>query len=667
MSIKTFLTDSNSAQYTAEEITGLISKIASEGVLDTLGTNTDFQVTQSTVPAMTVDVAIGTGIVSYLKNARTWKVLCESNAVQTLTITANSSGANRLDAVVIHLKQDDANALKTNVAELIVCPGDGVTALSDADIDSYLGDTNWYRLADVTVANGASSIVDGNIADTRDIVTLDLLPTDGDSNYVTLSGNQTITGNKVWTGSNTFDIDDLKTATTGAPTADASVPNKKYVDDLVASSLLAAISLTCAEAIDGSVTPQYVAYGSTNMKDAIKIYDTGSELKNSTGTDRPVGNADATTKLGQTFVHTDALATTIKANDLTVFIKKSSNPTDNFYCEIHEIVGDTVIANGTSDVIAGTAMTTGYLPYKFTWSTPPTLVSGTTYKLVFRRSGANDGTNYYNVLDANGDTYAGGTISTYTASSGLWANVSADIKMQLVLNISYGGKAVKCDADHICRSNGLGFIITNVGAGVSGNVYYDRHVAFSGLVDGSRYVAGISAGALVLDTATPVANTIDAVIPHVIAGDVIGNSIKIRSSKRASIIDDKIGVIGAVANVYFDLLVPVGFRPDETIIKYHYHVDTTYNSYSSYVIRFVGDTLTGEQAILKSATGNATATIFQGNDTGGGIWVYPEISYGSANPAVSMQGIYDNAVLIRILIPSTNATVSIQAMEFIKY
>ena len=231
MAIKVYKINSNLAGYTDEEFSAIENLICTEGVFDVNTDDTDLKVTESTPNAMTVDVAIGAALVTYLQNAVTWKVVARSNAVETATISANTSGSNRVDAIVIHLKQDEPNALKTNVAEIKVILGTSVAALTDGAIDTSLADTNWYRLGDVTVPNGAVTITNSDIADTRVRVTLDAIPTDGDLRYVTAVGDQTISGTK------TFQTAFPEVASGIAPpTADYQFSTKKYVDDQIADN-----------------------------------------------------------------------------------------------------------------------------------------------------------------------------------------------------------------------------------------------------------------------------------------------------------------------------------------------------------------------------------------------------------------------------------------------
>lgn len=126
----------------------------------------DYLVTQNSPTGMSVLAAAGTCYVpqtAYAKNGgltKTWRV--ENDATTSaLTIAANGSGSARVDLVCV--KVDTAvtpDGEATNVATVVVVtgtPGAGVPATP----------SNYLKLAEVAVANGASSITNANITDKR--------------------------------------------------------------------------------------------------------------------------------------------------------------------------------------------------------------------------------------------------------------------------------------------------------------------------------------------------------------------------------------------------------------------------------------------------------------------------------------------------------------------
>ena len=98
--IKTFLIDSTLASYTSEEFSFFQKFYLEQGVFgDTQGV-LGLSVAQNTPAAMNVLVGAGSGLVEITKNATTWKVVLVSDAQATKTVTANSTGVNRIDAVI---------------------------------------------------------------------------------------------------------------------------------------------------------------------------------------------------------------------------------------------------------------------------------------------------------------------------------------------------------------------------------------------------------------------------------------------------------------------------------------------------------------------------------------------------------------------------------------
>jgi len=167
MATKIYIISSNEAFYTDEEFSAVQTELYTEGVFDDNGSNDDMEVVENSPQDMSVNINTGGVLIEYLKNAISWKVVGKSNAVENVAITPNGGGTNRVDAVIAHMKQDEPNALKNNVLEFLVIPGTGATALTDGAIDTAVGDTNWYRLADVTVVPAATQIFNADIADTR--------------------------------------------------------------------------------------------------------------------------------------------------------------------------------------------------------------------------------------------------------------------------------------------------------------------------------------------------------------------------------------------------------------------------------------------------------------------------------------------------------------------
>ncbi len=164
--IKSTLIDSTLAQYTAKEFSWLQDLIMTSGYFATQAGVRTFDVVEQAVPAMFVNVLAGKILAPFTKGGIAWKIICENVATESLAIGANSSGSNRVDAVIIKIDQvSNPDVLKTNISTLAVIPGTGISALSDGAIQTAIGaNYSFIRLADITVASGATSITNANIA-----------------------------------------------------------------------------------------------------------------------------------------------------------------------------------------------------------------------------------------------------------------------------------------------------------------------------------------------------------------------------------------------------------------------------------------------------------------------------------------------------------------------
>lgn len=171
MSTKTYFINSPDASYNDNEIAWMQSTILAEGIVGDDAGAIGLATIENAVPDMDVLVGVGKALVEVTISGRTFKVVVEVTAQEQLTLAANSSGSNRLDAVIVRVDKDAVpNVLKTNIATIEVVQGSGVTALTDGAIDTAVGNDGWYRLADVTVPDSATSIINANITDTRQTV-----------------------------------------------------------------------------------------------------------------------------------------------------------------------------------------------------------------------------------------------------------------------------------------------------------------------------------------------------------------------------------------------------------------------------------------------------------------------------------------------------------------
>jgi len=163
---------SNNHPTTSEEANGYATDFVNEGIVGSY-TNTNsvapmtgaFAVNAQGTPDMTVAVTSGIAYVTATPSGQSSQSLrVRLSANQNVTISANSSGSTKYDWV--YLKIDPTNANNPNLA------GDNVATLVTSRSTSNTSDdgtppTYGILLAVVTVANGATSITNGNIRDAR--------------------------------------------------------------------------------------------------------------------------------------------------------------------------------------------------------------------------------------------------------------------------------------------------------------------------------------------------------------------------------------------------------------------------------------------------------------------------------------------------------------------
>lgn len=122
-------------------------------------------------PDMSVDVAVGRAyVVSVSLSTNSYPV--RSTVIENVAVTSNSSGNPRIDALVLYIDLSaSASPDGTGVAKLSLIagtPAPSPSAPTDGAIWTLIGSSNpFMRLAHITVASGASSIVNANISDQR--------------------------------------------------------------------------------------------------------------------------------------------------------------------------------------------------------------------------------------------------------------------------------------------------------------------------------------------------------------------------------------------------------------------------------------------------------------------------------------------------------------------
>lgn len=145
----------------------------------------DLQVTENGSPDDNILIAPGSAFIGFdaytePTQDRFYHLFIES--AETLQISANASGNPRIDAIVAYVDTANPASDDNDGAGVIYAvegtPAGSPTAPTDSDIQTALGaGVRWIRLANVTVANGFSSITDANMTDTRTQVALDAIVT----------------------------------------------------------------------------------------------------------------------------------------------------------------------------------------------------------------------------------------------------------------------------------------------------------------------------------------------------------------------------------------------------------------------------------------------------------------------------------------------------------
>jgi hypothetical protein len=233
--------------------------------------------------------------------------------------------------------------------------------------------------------------------------------------------------------------DGAKLQTSAPPTEDAQIANKKYVDDVVAG--FAGPSIQYLLDKDTGMYLEEMAVGEAVVKEA-PVNNQGGKL------DGEFGCATAANGVYQALPFRPGSVGNSPFS-LTIYLAKStSGVTDNIYCEIQEddggIPSGTVVTNGTSNSIVGNSLALTYSQITFAWASIPTLVPGTRYWAVFKRSGAASDTDYYKIrytAGFRGYRAPGVGCKAFTTS---WGNNTGDDDMfDFDFGSSFSGGIVK--------------------------------------------------------------------------------------------------------------------------------------------------------------------------------------------------------------------------------
>lgn len=163
---------SNSHQTSSAEINGIATDFISEGVVGAISatsgvapTTGAFAVNQIGTPTMDVRVTNGVAYVTATPTGgseQTFRVTMD--ATEDVTIAANATGGTRYDWIYIKLDADKLVNPAVDASDVATLTTSRSTS---ASTDNGTPPTYGYCIAVVTVANGASSITDANITDSR--------------------------------------------------------------------------------------------------------------------------------------------------------------------------------------------------------------------------------------------------------------------------------------------------------------------------------------------------------------------------------------------------------------------------------------------------------------------------------------------------------------------
>ena len=154
--------------WNAEDYEAFITDFLTDGIVDASGDGSDLEVTEQSPQAMGIDVAVGRAYMDVTYSGMSYKERIENTATEQVDVNANATGNVRVDAVIARIDVDVApSSTALNIGTVEVILGTGISALSDAYIQSQIGSDSFIRLADIDVPDSASSIIDSYITDSR--------------------------------------------------------------------------------------------------------------------------------------------------------------------------------------------------------------------------------------------------------------------------------------------------------------------------------------------------------------------------------------------------------------------------------------------------------------------------------------------------------------------
>lgn len=149
---------------------GLHMLVGTAGVVDVA--NASLEVTEkSGTPDLSVDVAVGVAAVANIDDSfgsgSPAFFPFRNTAVYNVTINANGAGNPRITSIFLEVDGAASDSTRGSAAGDIIAVDGTAAASPSAPATPVSANKSYLRLADVTVANGASSITDANITDQR--------------------------------------------------------------------------------------------------------------------------------------------------------------------------------------------------------------------------------------------------------------------------------------------------------------------------------------------------------------------------------------------------------------------------------------------------------------------------------------------------------------------
>jgi len=158
----------------------------------------------------------------------------------------------------------------------------------------------------------------------------------------------------------------------------------------------------------------------------VTVLDRDVSLLDITGTpsNQNVGDVTANTKVGQSFQVTSAG----KVERVRLNLRKVGTPTDGLRIRlVNGVPGSTELL--VSSYIDGADLTTSYVEFDVDLNGKSSLATSTTYGIEIERSGANDGSNYYQVEYDTTSVHASG--ARYL-NNGTWGSTTGDLLLSIM-------------------------------------------------------------------------------------------------------------------------------------------------------------------------------------------------------------------------------------------